>query len=693
MNPVVNLISKSALFFLTVALLANSAFAESGKEAVTLETMVVTASREKDETFQTGDVDIEQTPAFFSFIKRENFEGRIENVGEVLRKEAGIQIRQSGGLGSFSSVSLRGASSDQVMIFMDGVLLNDASYGGVDLSNIALSDVEAIEVYRGVTPLNFGKASIGGVVNIRTLRSKGDFKASATSGYGSFDTRKLSGFVNHKPGKGDYLISADYLASHNDFWILNDQGTDFWPYDDKWEKRYNNDFEQTNLLTKLGYDFTEDLRLDFSNQWFSKDQYLPSWNNSKTTGYFEDGGFAEKSMKTSFDTKRNNTIVKLTADNVGVFNMSGFMDYSWKKEEYDDRYGAIGLGEQHNEYLTTSCGGHCFLELPTDRNILSLMLDARWEYYEPEDLLYRDRNPKDSSRETFTMGVQDTLFLFEESLSVTPALRYYMVNDELKSGVSAYDEVLEGREENKDYFSPQIGIKYQVFDWLVLKSNLAKYTREPSFFELFGDRGFFLGNSDLKAEEGVNFDVGFLFNKTADSRLINRISWDAAYFRSDMDDLITRVYDSRGVGKSINVSGAKIKGVETEIRIDFLRYLRLVANATWQDTVNLDKTEEFYRKKLSGRFDNSYMARLEAKYSGIKVYGEYLHQSDMYYDTANSEELKAKDKNEFNAGASWLFKSCLLSFEAKNLGNDRYEDFNGYYMPGRSYYCTLKHNF
>ena len=42
---------------------------------------------------------------------------------------------------------------------------------GVDLSNISLSDVESIEIYRGISPANFGKASIGGVVNIKTLRS------------------------------------------------------------------------------------------------------------------------------------------------------------------------------------------------------------------------------------------------------------------------------------------------------------------------------------------------------------------------------------------------------------------------------------------------------------------------------------------------------------------------------------------
>jgi outer membrane cobalamin receptor len=75
--------------------------AEEPAEPVTPETIVVTVKR-SDEVFQTGDVDKGQTPAFFSVLTREHFEGKIENLSEVIEKESGIQVRQSGDLGSFS---------------------------------------------------------------------------------------------------------------------------------------------------------------------------------------------------------------------------------------------------------------------------------------------------------------------------------------------------------------------------------------------------------------------------------------------------------------------------------------------------------------------------------------------------------------------------------------------------------------
>ena len=647
------------------------------KEHVILETVVVTAKKLED-IFQTGDVDKEQTPAFFSVIKREQFEGKMEDLSEVIEKEAGVQVRQSGGLGSFSTVSLRGSSSDQVMVFMDGILLNDASGGGVDLSNISLSDVEAIEIYRGVTPVNFGKASIGGVVNIRTLRSKKGFNANISAGYGSFNTRKLGGFVNHKLDKWDYLISADYLSSDNDFEFLNDNGTQWNKADDRWEKRNNSQFDQKNMLAKFGFDFTDDMRIDLVNQWFSKDQGLPSWNNSEKT-------------KTSFDTVRNITTLKLTANDIGPyhFNTSTRIDYSWKEEEYDDSQGHVGLGKQHARYATTRYGANFFLEWLMEWNTLSLTFDAQHEEYDPEDLL-KKQDVNKSSRDTFFLGLQDSLLLFQERLIITPALRYTTIKDELKSAMSIWGTPLKGTSRNKDYISPQIGLKYRPLNWLTLKANVAKYVREPSFFELFGDRGFFLGNMDLKAEKGVNSDAGFEINWFTENEWLRRISCNAAYFKSDVDDLITRVYDARGIGKSLNISEAHIEGVEAGINLDFLKYFRLVGNATWQDAENRNKIEAFNGKKLPGRFEKSYLGRIEARYEGFKVYCEKIIEEEMYYDTANL--LKAENKKEINAGVSWLFRSILFSFEARNLEDNQYEDFNGYPLPGRSYYFAIRYS-
>ena len=647
------------------------------REVVTLESVVVTASKPETE-MQTGDVDTELTPTFFSVINKDQFEGKMESVAEVIEKEAGVQVRHQGGLGGYSTVSLRGSSSDQVMIFMDGILLNDASGGGVNLSNIALADVEAIEVYRGVSPINFGKASIGGVINIRTLRTQKGLRGSVKAGYGSFYTRSLSGFINHKPGKGDYLVSVDYQASDNDFRFYNKRGTPANPSDDRWENRNNSQFEQYNVLGKFGYDFTDDFRIEFVNQLFLKDQGLPTWNNSP---------YANAGL----DTRRNIATLKMTRNNLGPYhlNTSLRLDYSWKEEEYDDRQGQIGLGRQHSKYTTNRYGANLFLELPLEHQILSFTADARREEYSSKDLIAGADLPK-SHRDYYSFGLQDNIFLLQDRLIVTPAVRYSIFDDHFKDSNNALTDPESSK--TKGYFTPQLGIKVMPKEWLSLKANIAQYVREPSFFELFGDRGFFIGNDDLEAEKGLNFDVGFEVNwQSKKWWWLSRVSVYMAYFQSDITDAITYVYDSRGIGRAVNLGKARIYGVESGMTVDFLKYLRFVANATVQDPQNKSEVAAFRDKKLPGRFEKSYLGRLEARYKGFKVYGEYIREEDMYYDTANL--LKARDKSLYNAGVSYLYRSWLFSLDAKNLSDEQYEDFSGYPLPGTSYNFTVKYSF
>jgi iron complex outermembrane receptor protein len=267
-------------------------------------------------------------------------------------------------------------------------------------------------------------------------------------------------------------------------------------------------------------------------------------------------------------------------------------------------------------------------------------------------------------------------------------LRYTRIDDELESAVNSFGAPLEGQSKESSYLTPQLGIKYSLYNWLILKSNIAKYFREPSFFELFGDRGFFIGNEELRAEEGINYDAGLEANLISSGRWFSRISINGAYFVSDVDDLITRVYDSRGIGKAVNISSSFLRGIESGINVDFLRYLHFSANATWQDTENQNMIRAFNDKKLPGMFENSYLIRLEANYKGLKVYCENIQEKDMYYDTANL--IEAEDKIETNAGILYSYGLLLFSLEGKNLGDNLYEDFNGYPLPGRSYFFNIK---
>ena len=229
------------------------------------------------EKIETGEVDMELTPGFFTVIDRSQFQGRMENVADVIEKEAGVQVRQQGGLGGFlHRVSLRGSSSDQVMIYLDGILLNDGSGGGVNLGNISLSDVGPSRCYRGTTPANFSKASIGGVVNIKTLKAEEGFKASASAGYGSFNTRQAIGLCQPQAGPVRLPRLGRLLGQRQRFRDLQRQRHPIQqgrrPLRKPEQRRVR---ARPTFLFKAGYDLGDKFRLDGMNQFFYKDQGLP----------------------------------------------------------------------------------------------------------------------------------------------------------------------------------------------------------------------------------------------------------------------------------------------------------------------------------------------------------------------------------------------------------------------------------
>jgi len=661
------------IFISAIPAMVPSAF---GMKSVTLDPIIVTAKKPV-ESHHTGDVNTEETPIFFYKINRDEFAGRVENLSEVIENEAGIQIRQTGGLGSFSTVSLRGSSSDQVLVFLDGVLLNDASGGGVDLSNISLSEIDSVEIYRGISPINFGNAAIGGVVNIKTVDVRSELNANIVIGYGSFRTKKISGFINHKPGKLDFLVSADYLSSDNDFRFLNNSGTPLNPNDDRYEKRNNAKFDQVNALGRVGYDLNNNVRVAASNSLFSEDQGAPSWNNSESTD-------------TTYDTFRNVSTLKFIIDDITPFHLNSRcqFDHLMKEETYDDSEGHIGLGNQFVKYDTTRSGVNIILEGNTDANAVLSSVGWQHETYVSNDLL-NDRRLNKSRRKIISAGIQNTFFLFQHQINVTPAVRYQKVSDVLKESDTSMNSATESTR-NKKFFMPQIGVKYRPAKDIIVKSNLAKYHRIPSFYELFGDRGIFIGNPKLKSEKGINFDIGIDINKKTLNRFIERISCQTVFFVSRIEDLISRSYDARGVGKSDNISNADIHGVECSLSVEMTKYFGLTGKYTWQKTNNDNDIRVFDNNQLPGLFENSWFFKSELTFANTTTYLEYIYENGMYYDTANL--LAAENKSEINVGMSWLWKSFMVSMEIKNISNDQYEDFNGYPLPGRSYYFTLKYN-
>jgi vitamin B12 transporter len=139
------------------------------------------------------------TPAAVSVITADEIAamGTALTVADVLRVLPEVRIKDSGGPGSLTTVSIRGSASTQVLILLDGVPLNRPDQPTVDLSTLPIQDVERIEVLRGPFSAIYGSAALGGVVNIVTRSAPETTLSSRVGSFGeSANTVSLGGRVS-----------------------------------------------------------------------------------------------------------------------------------------------------------------------------------------------------------------------------------------------------------------------------------------------------------------------------------------------------------------------------------------------------------------------------------------------------------------------------------------------------------------
>ena len=110
----------------------------------------------------TGEVEHREFTGSHRRIEGQELERRDVTIAEILSFESGVQSRQSGGFGAFSSITVRAATAAQTGIYLDGILLNSGGNAVVDLSMLDLLNVDSVDIYRGTTPQQFGRGTIGG---------------------------------------------------------------------------------------------------------------------------------------------------------------------------------------------------------------------------------------------------------------------------------------------------------------------------------------------------------------------------------------------------------------------------------------------------------------------------------------------------------------------------------------------------
>ncbi len=182
-------------------------------------------------------------------------ENHYRTLNDALTSIPGITFVRNGGLGTNTSIFMRGQSGRSVLVLVDGVdMTNPMGTGGAILSSLLLSDVERIEVLKGAQSGIWGSNASAGVINIITKQAKDGTRGSALFETGDNNYNKLAVSLSSAEEGGDFSVS---------FSQLNTDGFSAVKAYKSYEQNYEDDaFNQTDFSMNMGININPNHRLE-----------------------------------------------------------------------------------------------------------------------------------------------------------------------------------------------------------------------------------------------------------------------------------------------------------------------------------------------------------------------------------------------------------------------------------------------
>jgi vitamin B12 transporter len=579
---------------------------------------------------------------------------------DALTAVPGVTVVQSGGPGNQASVFIRGANSEDVLVLLDGVPVNDPSEanGAFNFGEYTLSDVERIEIVRGPMSGLYGANAIGGVINITTRRGEGAPRVSIEAAGGLPARGQGSISVSGKTGAYDYALngaldqesgfddtarrltvydgvrdpyrsllgSANFgytpVAGTRIYAVLRAQTVDaafpdlgYPVYDDPDEYDYNRNYFGKLGVTSSLFDGAMDT-----------DLFVARVENQLTYSNLLDANDPNEAQADDVyrgyrtDVQWNNT---LHLPDAGAARSSAFL---FGIEYNDDR---------SHENVDENDGGFPFLEAvhAAQHGIAG------------------------------HVGAATTLY---ERLTVTAALR--------DDAVSSFGNALTGR----------LGASLAVPEAdMVVKGSYGTGFLAPSLFELYGVDNFgYVGNPNLRPEYSSGYEIGPEFSIPGFGR-DQFASVSATYFNSSIRDLITTTPD---FSSEENIGRANTEGVESEVTFNPVDWL--TADLTYTYTKAIDAQT---KSQLLRRPENTGSASVTlSPLNGLSITPQvqYLGHFEDYLYADNGIPLGdgyAKPGTIVNLSGNYRLTNRFAVFATgTNLFSSKFEAVNGLQIPGAS---------
>ena len=663
---------RKARVLVPLALVALAAGAARAQDAGTRYETVVVAPRPPEEA-------LEDEAASASVITADRTPRSGETLPQLLSELPGVTVTRLGGLGAMATLSLRGSASNQVAVYVDGVPLNSATWGAVDVGALPIADVDRIEVYRGSSPTSFGGSAIGGIVSL-TSRVPEETDLAAYAGGGSFGTGFGGAQASWATRRVRLFLSANVLGSRGDFVYYDDGNSNVTRDDDQPNRvRENNALGQLDGLVRAAVPLEGRRQLLATLSFFGRDKGLAPYGTYQTQGAsLGIRRFLGSVLYDSRDELGAGGRLRVTAYGATTEEQLHDLHLEFASKPTDTRDRSVAVGTTANASRPVAS----WLKL-------SATLDGRHERFLPFDLQSRDRSATPGTRVSGAAAIEAHALAGE--LEILPSLRLEAVHDEvIDLELGRYLEVARPQ----TYLQPIARLALvDRRDWLTLRANAGRYARVPTMFERYGNDGIVRGNTQLVPESGLNADAGFSAAGGAPEG--TGVTVDASLFASWARNLID-FQQGRGFVYFENVGRARILGAELAVSGRWRRYLRVVAQGTFTDARDTGDLPAYQGKLLALRPRWRGYARPEARSLPLPfgwrlgAYGDVAVTGGNYRQPFNRDWLRYRLL--FGAGASLESRAgdWRLVASAQNLAGADVVDVAGFPQPRRALFLTLQ---
>ena len=596
---------------------------QTDKEA-TLDDVEVTGSR--------APLALGQAARMVTVLSREDIQAApVQSINDLLKYAVGVDVRQRGPIGAQTDIGIRGSTSEQITILLNGINICDPQTGhnAFDFP-CDIADIERIEILEGPAGRVYGTSSLVGAINIVTKDAGGKTADVRLEG-GSFGYLSTAGRI----GLNRHSLSASYTRS--DGYSRSKAGA------------LNSDYSGGKVFYQGGYAH-ENLRL--------------KWNAGLSTKGFGSNTF----YSAKFDEQYEKTVKLFTALQgeltAGPLHLRPSI--YWNRSH--DRFELIRGSEEKvpfNYHRT---------------DVFGINLNSYFDWLLGRTAFGAEFRNEDIVSTNLGEPLSDPFSHYKVGLNRSNLSFHLEHNILLKRFTLSAGFIAVKNTWNQMPFKvyPGIDASYRIGDNWKIYASYNSSLRMPSFTELYYSVGGHKADKYLKPEELHAIEGGVKFNTT-------HFSAKASVFHHHARNMIDWVMDTREtepVWESVNHTKVNTTGLEASAILHsslftlHLAYCYLHQDKDTEDYLQSQYSLEYLRHKLTASLLLHLMKRLDLSVN-------YRFQDRMgSYTTVDGEVKNYHPYSVVDARLSWNADTYSIYIETNNLTSKRYVDYGNVPQPG-----------